>query len=186
MDFLNPFELPVLDWIRNYIANPVLDVIMPIITHFCEDGIGWIILAVILLCFRKTRKAGITMAIALIIGLLLCNLTLKPLIARTRPFVYNPDIELIIKQPGEYSFPSGHSVTSFEGAFAVYLYNKKWGIPALIFAGLIALSRLYLYVHYPTDVIIGSLLGCLFAWAAYLLVNWIQKEWEKKRLTLQK
>ena len=79
MDFLNIYELPVLDWIRSNIANPVLDVIMPIITDFCEDGIGWIILALVLLLFKKTRKLGITMAISLIFGLLLCNLTLKPL-----------------------------------------------------------------------------------------------------------
>ena len=184
MDFLNIYELPVLDWIRSNIANPVLDVIMPIITDFCEDGIGWIILALVLLLFKKTRKLGITMAISLIFGLLLCNLTLKPLVARTRPFVYNPDIKLIIPQPGEFSFPSGHSVTSFECAFAIYLYSKKWGIPALVFAGMIALSRLYLYVHYPTDVIIGGLLGCLFGWAAYLLVNWCEKQWKKRRQVL--
>ena len=125
MDFLNVYELPILDWIRNTITNPFLDVIVPIITDFCEDGIGWIILAVVLLLFKKTRKIGITMAVTLIFGLLLCNLTLKPLIGRTRPFVYNPDITLIIPQPGEHSFPSGHSVTSFECAYVIYLYNLR-------------------------------------------------------------
>jgi len=184
MDFLNPYELPILDWIRNHVANPFLDVIMPIITHFCEGGIGWILIAVVLLFFRKTRKTGITMGIALVIGLLLCNLTLKPIVGRMRPFAFNPDIELIIPQPSEYSFPSGHSVSSFEGAFAIYLYNKKWGIPALVLATLIALSRLYLYVHYPTDVLFGSLLGCLFAWLAYLFVNWCEKVWQKRNQVL--
>ena len=184
MDFLNVYELPVLDWIRNYIANPVLDVIMPVITNFCEDGIGWILIAVVLLFFRKTRKTGITMGVALLIGLLLCNLTLKPLVGRTRPFAFNPDITLIIPEPSEYSFPSGHSVSSFEGAFAIYLYHRKWGIPALVLASLIALSRIYLYVHYPTDVIAGCILGCLFAWFSYLLVNWCEKRWKKSRQTL--
>ncbi len=171
MDFLNPYEQPILDWIRNHIANPFLDAVMPVITDFCEDGIGWIIIAVILLFFRKTRRTGITMGVALLIGLALCNLTLKPLIGRMRPFTFNPDIELIIPYPSEYSFPSGHSASSFEGAFTIFLYHKKWGIPALILAALIAFSRLYLYVHYPTDVIAGCLLGCLFAWMAYLFIN---------------
>ncbi len=184
MDFLNPYELTVLDWIREHIACPFLDVVMPIITDFCEGGIGCILIAIALLFFKKTRKAGITMGAALLIGLLLCNLTLKPLIARTRPFAFNPDITLIIPQPSEYSFPSGHSVAAFEGAFSIFLYNRKWGIPALIFAALIALSRLYLYVHYPTDVIAGSILGCLFAWAAYLLVNWCEKLYKAKKQTL--
>ena len=184
MDFLNAYEIPILDWIRNTITNPFLDVIVPVITDFCEGGIGWIIMAVVLLFFKKTRKIGITMAVSLVLGLLLCNLTLKPMIARTRPFVYNPNIQLIVKQPGEYSFPSGHSTTSFLCAYVIYLYSKKWGIPALIFAGMIALSRLYLYVHYPTDVIIGSLLGCLFGWAAYLLVSFCEKQWKKRQQIL--
>lgn len=184
MNFLNPYEIGILDWIHAHISNPFLDIVMPVITNFCENGIGWILIAVVLLFFKKTRKTGITMATALLIGLLLCNLTLKPLVGRTRPFVFNPDIALIIPQPSEYSFPSGHSVSSFEGAFSIYLYHKKWGIPALVLAALIALSRLYLYVHYPTDVIAGCILGCLFAWMAYLLVHWCEKHWKGKHPAL--
>ena len=161
------FDLPILDWIQANIANGFLDFIMPIITAFGNGGIFWMACAAIMLIFPKTRKTGIAMAIALILGLIVCNLMLKPMINRPRPFKVQAEmgviINLLIKEPGPHSFPSGHTIASFEAGVAMLLGNKKLGIPAFILAILIAFSRLYLYVHYPTDVIASIILGTLFA-----------------------
>ena len=118
------------------------------------------------------------MGIAMLMGLLLCNLTLKPLCQRPRPYdyqfdVFNKLIPLLIEQQHDFSFPSGHTIASFEAAGVIALNNKKWGIPALILASLIAFSRLYLYVHYPTDVLVSVLLGLALAFVGNQLAHWV-------------
>ena len=163
------FDLPILDWLRANIACGFLDGVMPVITMLGDAGIFWIALALVLMIIPRTRKIGISMGAALVIGLVACNLTLKPLMARMRPYDYQlthfgKTISLLVATPHDYSFPSGHTIASFEGAVVLFLYNRKWGIPALILAGLIAFSRLYLYVHYPTDVLasLGLAVGIAF------------------------
>ena len=168
------FDLPILDWIAVNLTNPFLDKLMPIITCLGDAGIFWIICAVILLLTPKYRKAGLAMGIALILGLLVCNVTLKPLVARQRPYDfmyehYGQQIALLIATPHDFSFPSGHTLASFEAATALLLYNRKLGIPAMILAALISFSRLYLYVHYPTDVLLSVVLGIGFAFVGKLL-----------------
>ena len=169
------FDLPILDWIQANIANDFLDFLMPIITAFGNGGIFWMACAALMLISPKTRKTGIAMAIALILGLIVCNLLLKPLINRPRPFKVQADmgviINLLIKEPGPHSFPSGHTIASFEAGVAMLLGNKKLGIPAFILAILIAFSRLYLYVHYPTDVIASIILGTLFAFIGHAVAK---------------
>ena len=169
------FDLPILEWIAENLRCAAMDVVMPIITVLGDAGIFWIALALVLLCTRKYRKAGAAMGVALVIGVLVCNVTMKPLVARIRPYDYQllhfgKTIQLLITAPTDYSFPSGHTLASFEGAVALTLYHKKMGIPALVLASLIAFSRLYLYVHYPTDVITSVVLGIIFGiigyWAA--------------------
>lgn len=168
------FDLPILDWISSHLHCPALDAIMPIITSLGNGGIIWILCAAVLLAFPQTRKIGLGIGFALIMGLLTCNLLLKPCIARIRPFDYqqtylNTSISLLISPPRDYSFPSGHTIASFEAAVVIFLNRKKWGIPALILACLIAFSRLYLYVHYPTDVLAALILGTLFAFTGNAL-----------------
>ena len=158
------FDLPILDWIASRLHCRFLDKMMPFITQLGDSGIFWIALALIFLCFSKYRKMAISMGIAMLLGLLLCNVTLKPLVARIRPYDYQlthfgTTIRLLIAAPHDFSFPSGHTAASFEAATAMLLYNRKLGIPAIILAGLIAFSRLYLYVHYPTDVLFSVCLG---------------------------
>ena len=160
---MNQFELSILDFIRENIANSVFDTVMPIITKFGDGGIFWIALAVLLLLFKKTRKTGLCMGLALIMGFIVGNLVLKNVVARIRPYDLNPEIELLIKHLSDFSFPSGHTLASFEAATAIFINNKKWGVACLILAFLVALSRIYLYVHYPTDVLAGMLLGIGFA-----------------------
>lgn len=170
------FDLPILDWIAEYLHCGFLDRLMPVITALGNGGILWIALAVVLLCIPKYRRVGLTMAVALLMGLLICNLTLKPLVARMRPYDYQLShfgrtIHLLIRAPGDYSFPSGHTIASFEAAVVLMLHNKKWGIPALVVAVLIAFSRLYLYVHYPTDVLFSVILGTGIAFFSRFLVT---------------
>lgn len=167
------FDLPILDWIQANLKNGFLNEVMPIITMFGDGGIFWIACAVILLCIPKTRKTGLGMAFALIMGLIVCNITLKPLVGRIRPYDFQEQLGVVIplltERMHDYSFPSGHTIASFEAATVLLINNKKLGIPAMILAVLIAFSRLYLYVHYPTDVIFSVFAGILFAF----LGNWL-------------
>ena len=149
---------------------------MPVVTKLGNGGIFWIIVSVVLMLIPKYRKAGFSMGAALLLGLLLCNLTLKPLVARIRPYDYQLEhfgkvIPLLISAPHDFSFPSGHTIASFEAATALLLHNKKLGIPAMVLAALVAFSRLYLYVHYPTDVITSILLGVGLAFLGTWLVK---------------
>lgn len=170
------FDLPILDWIRAHLTCPLLDTLMPIITSLGDAGILWITLAAALLTTRKYRKIGISMATALVMGLVICNLCMKPLFARTRPYDYQLEqfgltIPLLIQAESDFSFPSGHTIASFEAATVLAVYYRKWGIPALVLASLIAFSRLYLYVHYPTDVLCSVILGIGIGIAAVKLTQ---------------
>lgn len=126
---------------------------------YLGEPVTLIALAVLLIIFKKTRKLGINIAIALIIGLLVANYGIKLIAKRPRPFTFN-NFNLIISKPGgEYSFPSGHAVAVFEVATVVFKRYKKLGVWFIVLASLIAFSRLYLYVHFPTDVVAGAVLG---------------------------
>ncbi len=162
------FDLPILDWIQAHLQSGILDTIMPIITLFGEGGIFWIAWAVLLMLFPKTRKIGFGMGIALLLGVLVCNVTLKPLVQRPRPYDFveansGVIINLLINKQHDFSFPSGHTIASFEAATVLLINDKRMGIPAMILAVLVAFSRLYLYIHYPTDVIFSVFAGILFA-----------------------
>lgn len=176
------FDLPVLDWIAENLYCGFLDAVMPVITLLGDAGIFWIAIAAVLLFIPKYRKVGLGMGVALILGLLVCNVAMKPLIARPRPYDYQLEhfgvtVKLLIEAQHDFSFPSGHTIASFEAATVLLLHSKKAGIPAMILAALIAFSRLYLYVHYPTDVLTSVVLGVAFG----LLGNWlVQKIPEKK------
>ena len=169
------FDLPILDWIQANLQSELLDTVMPIITTFGDAGIFWMVCAVLLLFFPKTRRIGLGMGFAMAMGLLVCNVTLKPLVGRIRPYDYQINElgrtwesllvggKLLIDTPHDFSFPSGHTIASFEAAVVLLKNSKKMGIPAMILAVLIAFSRMYLYVHYPTDVIASIILGTILA-----------------------
>ena len=181
------FDLPILDWIQANLQSEFLDMVMPIITVFGDGGIFWIACAVLLALLPKTRRIGFGMAFALAMGLVVCNLTLKPLIGRIRPYDLQADmgvtIKLLIDAQHDFSFPSGHTIASFEACTVMLLGSKKLGIPATILAILIAFSRLYLYVHYPTDVITSIVLGTIFGiigwWLAGKLPSKKKGKYEK-------
>ena len=151
------FDLPILEWIQAHMQSGLLDKVMPIITLFGDGGVFWIAIALLLVIFPKTRKTGLSMGAALLLGLLVCNITLKPLVARIRPYdfqlkEYGKVIPLLIEAQHDFSFPSGHTIASFEACTVLLIRDKRMGIPATILAILIAFSRLYLDVHYPSDV----------------------------------
>lgn len=166
-------EYKILDGIRNSMSSDILDPIMKGLSFLAEAGWFWILLGLVLAFIPKTRKIGVTVLCALILSLIVCNITIKPLAARIRPYDLRDGIELIVSKPTDYSFPSGHSSASFAAAAAIFAYKKRWGAAALVLAALIAFSRLYLYVHFPTDVLGGSLLGCLFGVCAYYIVKFV-------------
>ena len=170
-------EIRILDWLQN-LRTPVFDAFMPVITAFGNAGMIWILLAVLLLIIPKTRRTGAVLAAALIVDVILCNGIIKNAVARIRPYDVNPVVELLIHKPYDYSFPSGHTAASFAAMSALYFAGERhmWK-PVLVLAVLIAFSRLYLYVHYPTDVIGGAVLGIV---CGYLADKIIRKVSEKK------
>lgn len=160
---IQDFEFCILDAIQSNVRTDYLDKIIPAITYLGSGGIIWIITAVILLLFESYRKCGIQMSCGLILGLIIGNLILKNLIARSRPCWINENVELLISVPKDYSFPSGHTMSSICCAVILLHYDKRIGIPALILAIAIAFSRLYLYVHFPSDILAGAVIGAVIA-----------------------
>ena len=160
-------ELSILDWFQT-LHTPFLDKIMVFITRLGDAGIIWIVLSIVLLLIPKTRKSGVVMVAALVVDVLLCNIVLKNLVARTRPYDVNTGVHLLVAKLHDYSFPSGHTAASFASVTALYLAGEKklWKF-ALVLACLIAISRLYLYVHYPTDVFGGILFGVISGYLGY-------------------
>ena len=173
-------ELKILDWFQT-LHTPVLDKFMTSVTKLGNAGIFWIILTVLFLLIPKMRKTGVVMAAALIIDLLLCNVLLKNLVARTRPYDVNTGIQLLVAKLRDYSFPSGHTAASFASVTALYLSGeRRIGLIALVISCLIAVSRLYLYVHYPTDVLAGMLFGLILGFFAYWIATKGRKKWEER------
>ena len=164
-------EFKLLDWIQT-LRTPVLDQVMCWITKLGNGGAIWILLAVALLVIPRTRKTGMILAAALAVNVILCNGILKPLIARVRPCEVNTAIRLLILRPADYSFPSGHTAASFAAVAALFAAKeRKLWKPTLVLAILIAFSRLYLYVHYPTDILGGIVLGVAGGYVGKWLVE---------------
>lgn len=163
IEMIYTIDFAILDFIQNTMRCAFLDVVMMIFSYLGEAGGIWLITAVIMMCFRKTRATGVMLLTAVVAGFLIGEIGLKNIIARDRPFIENPSVIPLIKMPSGYSFPSGHSCSSFAAATVLVMRDKRFGIPALAVAVLIAFSRLYNYVHFPTDVLGGVLLGVFCA-----------------------
>lgn len=162
------------------IHTPFLNALALLLTAVSDGGRIWILLGLALLAFPKTRKAGAAVLAALLIGLILGNGVLKPLVGRARPFELQ-ELELLIPKPGDASFPSGHTMSSFAAAVALLWHHRKTGAVALGLATLVALSRLYLQVHFLTDVLAGMALGALFGVAGALAVDGVVRAWQKRK-----
>lgn len=164
------FEYNILMFIKEHFTNPFMNEFMPFISNLDTFGAIWILLCITLLATKRTRHIGIFLAISLILDYLIGNLALKNLVNRTRPYLtYN--IPIIVRAPFESSFPSGHALSSFTAAFAIYKFNKNWGISAIFLAILIAFSRVYLFVHYPSDILASFFLAFFVIFLTNKLYN---------------
>ena len=174
---MNLSELNILKSLQN-IHAPWLDFIMTKITFLGDAGWFWIVVAIALCCFKKTRRMGLTAMIAMIFGLIVGNGLLKHLVARDRPYWIDQGLKdaLLVKELSDFSFPSGHTQASFAAAVSIFLYNRKWGAAAIVLAVLIGFSRLYLGVHFPTDVLAGAILGTVFAFCARPVARYALKK----------
>lgn len=170
-------EIKILDLIQS-IRTPAGDVFMSYITRLGDAGMIWIILAAILLAIPKTRRSGIILTAALLVDVVLCNCILKNVFARVRPYDVNTSVQLLIERQKDFSFPSGHTAASFASVTALYYAkNKKLYIAALVLAVVLAFSRLYLYVHYPTDILGGIAIGVLSGYIGYRIVD--KNKWKR-------
>lgn len=185
-DFIVNVDVAIYQFVDS-IMNPVLDSIMTLITHLGDTpGIIWWVIGIILLIPRKTRKLGVLLIGGLAVASLINNVALKNLIERPRPYNLDPAVWTdagykyiwpgLIDKSSSWSFPSGHTSTSIGAAFALFLgcfKNKKHlaiGVPTLILSILIGFSRIYVHVHYPTDVIAGVVVGLVGGFIAYILL----------------
>ena len=164
MDLIQNLDFSVLLFLQEHVRNGFFDDFWRGITFLGEIGWFWIVSALVLLFFRRTRRIGFTALLALLFGLLITNICLKNLVARVRPYDAYEVLQPLISKPHDWSFPSGHACASFAAAFVYFRQlPKKYGIAALVLAALIAFSRLYLGVHYPTDVLGGIFAGLVSA-----------------------
>ena len=171
LEKINSTDFMVLDWIQGHLRCAWLDWLMPKITFLGEAGLIWIVIALLFLWLKTRRKCGLKMVVSLVICLVLGLLILKNIIARPRPCWINTEMEMLVKVPKVYSFPSGHTLSGISSALIIFKDDRRIGIPALILAVMIAFSRLYLYVHFPTDVLAGAVLGILLAVATDKIVE---------------
>ena len=177
-------DTQILLWIQDTLRQPALNPFMKFLTSLGDSGSIWIFLALFCLFFHKTRKGAKAMLIALLLSFLVNNLILKRLFGRIRPYDVIEGLTILIHKPGEFSFPSGHTASSFGAATAFYLnMNKKWGAVAICLAAAIGFTRMYVGVHYPTDVLGGMVSGIFTGILSSWIVNY---NWERKKNHISK
>ena len=172
-------EGPALLWIQENLRGP-LDELISGYTRLGNIGLLWLVLSAAMLLWRPTRKAGAAALLAMLLGLLVTNVTIKPLLSRTRPWLDVPGLEALVEELDPNSFPSGHSCAAFAAAVS-WRRELPWkwaGRLAVALAVCMALSRLYVGVHYPTDVLAGSLIGCLCGWCGGKLLD----KWHTRKM----
>lgn len=183
-DALLQLDGNVLLWIQENLRNPILDVIFIFITHLGDHGILWIALILLMLIMKKYRSSGVASALSLASTFLVTNLWLKPMIGRIRPYEVVEGLTRIIEKQSERSFPSGHSANGFAVATVMLLrLPKKIGVPIFILQCLIALSRMYVGVHYPTDVIVGSMIGICMGVLYSKIIDFYHKKKKQEPVT---
>lgn len=165
----------ILNWIQDTLGSGFMDFIMPQITALGNAGIIWIVMAICLLITKKYRKLGVLVLVGLFMGLIIGNGIVKNLVARPRPCWINSGFPLLIPYPTDFSFPSGHTQSSVIAATILTMGNKKFGFVAIPLAVLISFSRLYLYVHFPSDVLAGAVMGIAIGAVTFIVGNKITR-----------
>lgn len=172
LETIQSLDFSLLDLIAAHRFEAATNV-MTVVTRLGDNGVLWLVIALILCLFKKTRRTGVLMIAALAATFVISTLGLKHLFSRLRPCVAEPE-KTFLFCPSGYSFPSGHSVSSFAAAGVLWFRRQNGAFAAMIAAFLIAFSRVYLFVHFPTDVLTGAILGFATAYAVC--------EYAKKRL----
>lgn len=178
-EYITHLDYLILMFIQEHLRVEWLTKPLVFISHLGNSGLFWIFLCLLLLVFKRTRKMGLCGLAALLIGALITNVALKNMVARVRPYEQFPDILLLLERQRDFSFPSGHACSSFAAAYALYWTSEDRsrliGVLSILLAILIAWSRLYVGVHFPTDVLCGILIGIFSAWAAGRLIWALQR-----------
>ena len=169
LETITNFDFSVLYWIQDNLRTEWLDSFCAFLSWAFQLGIPWLLLGGIMFCFKKTRAAGVMLAAAVLLTFFFNELALKNVVDRVRPCNIDTSIPLAIERPESFSFPSGHTASAFAAVGVLVFRHQKAGIPLLLFATLMGLSRMYLFVHFPTDVLAGAAFGMLMAWATVLL-----------------
>lgn len=170
--FIQTFDESVLLWIQEVIRTPWLTPIMQFSSLLLDRGLLSVVTCILLLFFKKTRAIGYTATLSLSICTVITNITLKPLIARPRPYHVLEELITLTHRPHDFSFPSGHTTAVFAVAGVLFFCcPRKYGIPAILFAVLVGLSRIYLGIHFPTDVLMGAFIGMFISYLCYRLVK---------------
>lgn len=168
---INIFDNYILFVINKYIQNKYLDKLMPVVTSMGNLGIVWIIMAAALILDKPYRSIGDVVILTLIISTIVGEGIVKHIVRRVRPCNEKSSLNMLISKPMSYSFPSGHTLSSFAAAEVLSMYFTEYKLIFMIIAFLIALSRIYLYVHYPTDVIAGIILGILCSKLIFIILQ---------------
>ena len=176
-------DIQILQWVHEaFHSQAWLNYTMKYITYIGEFGIGAIVCALVLLIFKKTRWAGVAVAVAVILDVLIVNVILKLSVNRARPWQTFPDLgfhefheSIGVREPSDSSFPSGHTAALFAAAVALVMFYRVKGLPALVVAFLVAISRIYLCMHYPSDVLGGMAIGSACGVGGYFLMKLIKK-----------
>lgn len=166
MELIQSIDASILFFVQDNLRTEVLNGIMSFFTHLGDAGLIWIAMGIALMCVKKYRSCGFTILFCLGLCFLVNNIAIKNIVNRARPYETLEGLRVLVSLPGDSSFPSGHSCASFAGAYAVTRCFKKGGW-IYILAALIALSRIYVGVHYPTDVLAGAIVGTVVAAFAY-------------------
>ncbi len=164
-------DFKILEFIRLHFKCKFMDFIMKNISTFFNYSIVWMVLGVVLISLKSTRAVGYEIFVALTLELLICNVFVKRISKRARPFTKNDEVNLLINPPKDYSFPSGHTLCAFMCATIIAAHIFWVGVILFVVAVLVAFSRMYLYVHYPSDVFVGALMGIFIALISNQLVE---------------
>ena len=175
-DWIQTIDAAILLFIQEVLRTDLLNSIAVFYTHLGDAGMLLIICSVILLCFRPTRRAGLLALLAMLLGLLCNNVLLKQLVQRPRPYLTVVGLHPLIAPPDPNSFPSGHTCAAFASAVTwLRTLPRRWmRVTGMVLAALMGLSRLYVGVHFPSDVLVGGLVGSLCACLVYALARWLE------------
>lgn len=188
IEFITQIDHEILIFIQENLRFDWLTEPTVFVSHLGDHGKIWIILCLVLLLFKRTRKAGFCGLIALLINLLITNVTLKPLIGRIRPYEQFGDLLLLLEKQKDFSFPSGHTSSSFAAALSIFQMDRDGakrtilGMAVMFLAIWIAWSRLYVAVHFPTDVLAGAVIGIFSAWAAGKIIQAVLSQWSERKI----